>query len=486
MQGTKQSLALQPVDGKEYTLLHQESNGNYTPLGSVHGIYVLHREKNPSYFLKEENGRIHPFILEPKLRWSESIFPNLLLLTYSIFGWGIDYASGAIWELTPQEQAFPPPVDLEEERIRSSLRNLKKPATRIAITPPLFPESSEVSFLIYQKLSKLLQKKFPNANILDIENSYKSMTVHGWSHSYRPTHKENLEIATALNVRYILNTSVQKSSMTSLDSNSYQIQFQILDLAHNLTIDQWTENIQIQNQIDKTYLLHRFSSLLPNTIGLGFSQKEGSFPFKESSLNSFGGQNIFTSESEDIGMIPGSNISLYMTNVDHFHDRPQTAGKFLWKTRIELDHWKYSVTPSLLNDGPWKDAPLTYDTFTTGIGIGPEVGIETPLCYFYLHMAPQTTLSWYQYSNHQGTGNFWDAHLTIYAEGGISIFLFSPLYLRISTAVKNTPASERSKILSKTIDRSIQSDFGSTETTTFFSLEYFFPESRVLFPKFLQ
>lgn len=486
MQGTRQSIALLPQDAKEYTLLRQESNGVYTPLGSVPGIYVLEREKHPSYFLKQDHGQIQPYLLESKLRWSESIFPNLLLLTYSIFGWGIDYVSGAIWELTPQEQSFPLPKGVEEERKKSSLQNFNKPGTRIAISPPFFPDSSEVSFLIYQRIGKLLEKKFPKANILDIENSYKSMTVHGWSNSYTPTQKENLELATALNVRYILKTTIQKESSSSSEVNIYQVQFQLIDLAQDLTVEEWKENIQLQNQNEKTVLLHRFSSLLPNTIGLGLSKKEGSFIFKDKTTNSFGGQNTFTSESQDIGLLPGSNISLYMTNVDHFHERPQTKGKFLWKTRIELDHWKYNVTPSLLNDGPWANSNLSYESFSTGLGLGPEIGMETPICYLYLHMAPQVSLSRYQYFNHQGTGSYWDVYLSTYAEVGISFFIMSPLYFRISSAVKSTPDSERSKILSKTIDRPANSDFAASDTTTFFSLEYFFPESRVLFPKFLQ
>lgn len=486
LQGTKQSLALQTQDAKEYTLLHQESNGVYTTLGSVPGIYTLQREKHPSYFLKQENGQIQPYLLEPKLRWSGSIFPNLLLLTYSIFGWGIDYVSGAIWELTPQEQAFPLPVGIEGERKKLSLQNLKKPETRMALTPPFFPESAETSFLIYQKLPLILKQKYPKAFLLDIENSYKSMTVHGWSHSYKPNFNENLELATALNLRYIVNTTVKKGPTSSPETTNYQVHFQVVDLAQDLTVDEWMENIQVQNQNDRAIILHRFSSLLPNTIGLGLSKKEGSFVFKDSTTNSFGGQNIFTSESQDIGLIPGSNISLYMTNVDHFHDRPQTKAKFLWKTRIELDHWKYSVTPSLLNDGPWQNTPLTYESFSSGLGLGPEIGLETPICYLYLHVAPQVSLSQYQYFNHQGSGSYWSADLNTYAEVGISFFLMSPLYFRISSSVKSAPESERSKILSKTIDRPTNSDFASSETTAFFSLEYFFPESRVLFPKFLQ
>lgn len=427
-------------------------------LGSTPGFFEVPRAREATLTLKFPAGQEIHHSLKGKYRWSDSFTAGFI---WGFIGapvsWVIDLATHSAWEyekiptLDQTDQTYLGSADLLPSNRKKS----------IAIAPPQ-ADFEITSDELGMHVQGITQDKFPDAFVADYLQTYPTFSNYLYKHTDPVVDLYRERLYFELGTTHIVETKTKKLSEG----------IQLSSELKNIYTDQVVEHFEnfIPEKDLKTLkggvlaTLMSMVSIIPNTVFFDFTQSSLYFLFNTPAS---GTNFIPRSEKTDS---PWSILTSIAFRNSRSPKLTEFRGVFRFITDLNFYYDRFHF------DTPSPPNPLDGEKFTwlsLSIGFGPEVGIDTPMGYFYLDIVPSLAGSWISSSKNS------DGRITLELDGevGFSTFLSQRITLRLFAREISGSANQWNSILTGAAGQpmSIQSAFHGIFGL---AIGYYFPESK--------
>ncbi|MES2962506.1 MAG: hypothetical protein V4760_01360 [Bdellovibrionota bacterium] len=430
-------------------------------LGEAPGFFKIRRASSRK-LLVTADGQSKDLVVEGRYRWRDSFFANLFAALLSPYaaaaGLGIDFLTGAAWR-------YDKPPKIYFHKGEPSRPLLPK---SIAVAPPRYGDEI-ASDEIAEELYLLLRQRFPHVRIIAHDKLVATYM------SYETDNENLVPLEHRDDLYRELGTTHMAFARVRDQGTDLAVDVRIVDILRDEVVDRFVAGVA-RRGLRTSSAPGWWSSargplvkLIPNSIGLqsssgGFWRKDWGSPLLLTDPYEFRRTNSLGSFN--------TNVSLTSSNVLYLKTRPNFAFRARLVPLATLRNDKYETydVPEVYtqNKSQWTLLQL-------GFGIGPELGVETPLGYFYFNAVPQITNYWVQGPLEYGA---WKVAYNF--EFGYTFFLSDRISARLAARAHIYPPEIFEPMIRYQSPKA-QIPNSATEyldTTSLFSIEYVFPEMR--------
>lgn len=432
-------------------------------LGTAPTFLRVKRSVGKDLVLSAE-GQSKKLYLNGKYRWAESFAPNLVATIFwgywGLLGLGLDFLTGAAWEYEkPSQVLFLGEQKLKPLRPRS-----------ISIAPPVFYDEI-MSDELANELWPLLQERYPQSHISSYDQQLAIYASFDTNHKGLVSSRFRDELFQELGGSHLAVSYVERKD------ELLHLQVGIYDVLREQYVDKFDAEVaakELASSRGTFWSVGRSAvvSVLPNSLGLESLNQTYLAPVSLRNEADSGSASIKRVDSTGIY---GSTFSITASNVRSRKTRPFFAFQVRLVPSVSFESEKLQSTYTNLN-GNWID---DWNMYRLGLGIGPEVGLYTPLGYYYLNFIPEGSGYWV---SGPVTENVWD--WTSSVQFGSSFFISDRFHMRVFGSWVQYSGKVSNTILG------YQSNLSSIPPISTFStgiaVEYVFPEGRKRVTRFFQ
>lgn len=429
-------------------------------LGETPQYVKLRRRKNSDIRLQFSNKDIYKYKLNTRYRWVESGASNLIWMSWlTPAGWLTDLLTQSSWEYHE--------IGLLVGSDELAAKKQKLGPKKIVIAPPLADYevlSDEIGDLVESKI----RARFKSDNVIPYRDTLG--IFERFDYSYRGTSppKYRDDLYEELQNHYIVETQTDKTGKT------IKLKTKVFDIFREEQVAEFNEDLPLETlAFNKRSLPSKMfgslASLLPNSVGLDFSISR-----PEVRVDSDVQDQPYTSEG-----LNNESVTKYLSSISLRNIRGNTYVNrfhfvFDWSTAVSLSHrnLQFQSTTAV---NPLKN--ITYSWFTAYGGIGPQLGLSSPVGYFYLDLVPILATSFVSWKNSGHYKEVNRAYLALQMELGYSFFISRNINARIAATSKTVNGAQWEDVIERTLGER-RKVFSSTITTSGLTISYFIPEGR--------
>jgi hypothetical protein len=459
LRGTKQRIKVASTPSGA-TILYKGQN-----LGTTPKFVEVSREKSSSIILKKPGFADREVSLAGTYRWGDSIAANFVWLnaTFIGVGIGIDYWSGAAWDI-PAQGVFKWREDIPLELT---------PMRKLAIAPP--KAAGEVlSDELALRLDSVIREKYPGVEIINYEDSVNSFARYGYSNQTQTPIDYRDDLYFKLGVTHLVETTASEvGSEVILSSN-------VTDVYTDHSIEKFETNIEKKSVVALNQgfwgaQIRSLVSFAPNTLAFNFATPN--VGINEYSLDKTQ-QYRSRREREDNLFSFLSGFSL--KNIKSSDVAKKWKAVFRFVPSLSLGYNRFQFDREIGNNLEG----TSFRWYHFGGGIGPELGLEMPVGYTYFDFIPSVGVSVVKW-NKDGEHSDERGTVTGEIEFGYLVFLSQNVNLRFYLNFIAANKDQWNSILTRAAGQDVKVEdaaFGSGG----FSLGYYFPEIRSSARKFVR
>jgi hypothetical protein len=404
------------------------------------------------------NGKSEQVIrLEGHYRWNDSFWANFGWLPFGYFGtpvgWATDLITGAAWTYTP--------IDVVTFGEKMALPSRPKV---IAIAPPrgsLEIRSDEIA----ERWEAYLKETHPESKVLPFQTTYPVFE------SYNYNHRVNVNEFFKDNLYHELQaTHIFESEFAEKDG-SVLTTGQLLDIyteQRGKSVSKVIPSKGLPGSASFVGAKTLFSllSLIPNTATYDLASSSPSISF----IYPGASQPVRSSHHDDFSSAKLFN-NAGLRNLKH--SKMMTSIRFSPVRLVpKVGYNTYRITfhsPDL----PEMEG-VNFHWSSLKVGLGPEVGVESPIGYFYLQLLPSYGHHWINWrSNGENSishgQSFWEVEI------GYSLFISERFNLRVFTASSPAPLNIWDQAINDTSNRGVVVT-DAYQLQSGLSIGYYFPE----------
>jgi hypothetical protein len=254
------------------------------------------------------------------------------------------------------------------------------------------------------------------------------------------------------------------------------------DLYTEKNIDSFVETIplsELSNYNPSTFkrLVVWGSSLFPNTATLDFAG-----PTSTMQVNAGATATPLTGEAESPKTVLGLLTAFGLSNTDSpkLISGLKFRGSFSTSVSISYDRWEFINATGGANPL----SPFAFDWWTFHAGIGPELGLESPIGYFYAQVLPSFAINWIGGNSETRDASNREQELTFVGEAGYRVFVSSRILLRFFIRNYSVSPNAWTPVLQDLTGQNISVSSASRGIAGV-TLGYYIPEDRTILKKFL-
>lgn len=428
-------------------------------IGKTPGFLQVPRRKNINLTFSRLGYETFNVNLKGSYRWGDSFLANLVWLVGAPVAWGIDLLTGAAFEY----EKVPEVSLLGEQKGKS-----EKMPRLIAVAPPQI-DYELLSDEIGSKLPKELSRQFPDDRFLPYDESLGKFNSYSYTNvdAISPDYSDDLFYE--LKASHVLESTVRKENQDYVVSSK-------LKNVYSEKIEKETETRIPSAQLKKSQSgqgiqkILSLISLAPNTLTFDFATPDIDIQARPAD----GGPSYYARANRDnpfiniatgIGFRKVKNPLLMKNFVPTFSFVPDFSLRY---QRFFFER----------NEGRNDLINLGYNKYSLNLGLGPEMGLESPVGYFYLHWIPSfgpSYLTWQQNGENLDSFRFLPSNRT---ELGYMFFVAKSVVVRLYTKTTSGSGSQWDGVLTRSAGGDIQvSD--TFEKVAGISVGYYFSTSRL-------
>lgn len=448
---------------------------NGKELGTSPTFIELPRQKKAKLTLLFPNGEARDYPLITSYRWGDSFFSNLL---WAVVGApvaiSIDLLTGSAWEYDPITPIAIPGAYLKSAEVTSgkkldadkSAHPVFEPRT-IAIAPPQ-QDYEYLSDELGVKLETEIKTRYPSDKIQGFQKTRPIFNSFSYNQARKVSTVYRDKLYYELGASHILETTTERRP------TGVFIESKLIDIYSGEVVDSFSQlvlNPSLKSMSSGSIFETASSliSIVPNTFF--FDITDSSLLFYQNSVK--GAVYEPDSEKSDSALTLLTSFALRNSRspkMDELH------GVFRLIPDLNFYYDKFHFN----RQGQNNLEGMRFSWLSVAVGFGPELGLDTPMGYFYLQLIPSVAMSWI-------TSSVGDSSIPTFelnTELGYSIFLSQRIVVRLFSRAITGSARQWSNVLSR----------ASSEPLDFFmvshgiyglSIGYYFPESRSIVKKFL-
>ncbi len=429
-------------------------------LGTAPGFVKLRRASSRTLVVTSE-GKSKDLVVEGRYRWRDSFAANFFAAIFSPYlavgGLGLDFLTGAAWRYDKPDKIYFHKGEPAKPLLPKS----------IAVAPPRYGNEL-ASDEIASELYLLLRQRFPHVRIVSQDQLVATYM------SYETDNENFVPLEHRDDLYREMGTSHMAFSRVSEEGNGLVITVRVVDILRDEVVDKFTLAVAKRELRTTDSGLWSFTrgqlvKLIPNSIGVQAAW--GGFWRKDWGSYNGVGEQYEIKRTNSLGMF-NSNLTLTSSNVINLKTRPSFAfrARLVPLGTLRNDEFEGSDTPDF-----YTTARTKWSLLQLGFGIGPELGVETALGYFYLNYVPQVTNYWIRGPMEYG---LWK--IVQNAEVGYSFFIADRINARLSFHAHLYPHEVLEPIIRDKAPNANISEYSLyfLDTTTTFAIEYVFPEAR--------
>jgi hypothetical protein len=462
----------------------------------------LERERKVSLIYSREN-ELQTETLSGKVRWTESVIPNILLgavgPVFAVLGLAIDFLTGNVYELpVPTPHKF-------EERLEVSEAPLGPVNSRNRfLIAPVQADTQEFSDWAVASVLGKLREQYPNHEVEVPENYYSQYERADWNFETPVFElKQKLYENSAHSWKFfelfnsLPSTQIVFCKVHRGESGVYEVQYEIFDVLRRKSIG--ADRAAMPMPIAKREITQIFKSKLrdfvPNALSLrqrqisqsifGMNSAVAKDPVAQSYSQK---QTIAYSQSSGSGGGPAgqSEWELSLTNVE-----PDLGRRFSFVTKWASDlrlrrsqttivradsHFQVAGSSAQEQTGfQYSEQHTNVEQYFAGLGFGPEVGIVGGLGYVYFNILLGAEIGHFRFSNQSDSLTEFITPAT--ANFGYQLPLSSALQLSLQASLRRQPNHTNDRVLSRAAGQGMEARYAA-EAMMAFGLSYYFPEGQ--------
>ncbi len=425
-------------------------------IGETPGFFKIPRHKHGLLRFEKTGGQPLNLELGGHYRWGDAFFSNFIwFFWFAPVGILVDLETDAAWSYDP----------LGEQKI-SGLTGVKTLGAQrtIAVSPPQTSSlllSDEIGDLFYKELSK----KYPGDHIIPYKNTMNLFYEYDYTNEavVAPELRDSLyyELAATHLAQTVVNVSEKETRISG----------EITDVYSDKVVEKFSvlvpnDDLKTNHRSWFTHFISHGVELVPNTFSFGFKT-----PFVTFDFDPFFSPYTGTVDRTNGALTYLTSIGLKSARNPKLSDGLKPVFRFV--PNFTIDYTSVKFTRAANNDL----AGSGFDWYILLAGIGPEVGLDSHVGYFYFQFIPNLGVSYIR-----GTGNGRDfstspASLALQAELGYLVFVSSRINLRLYTNTISGFDHAWGEALSSMAGSRVPVATAS-EGVTGLAIGYYFPEGR--------
>ncbi|HVK61529.1 MAG TPA: hypothetical protein VM432_08265 [Bdellovibrionales bacterium] len=407
-------------------------------VGFTPTFVLIERKREPEPILIHpyandlSKGELRKTPLDTRYRWGASFGANFLFSVYAPIGWGIDFLTGAAWDVRDPEV-----VALKD---RKSVRTPeRKPLINLAIAPPL-AESLALSDIAAQAVeSRVKASPDPRLKIRSYNDTLPTFLKERFDFDSVGREEDRRMLLHRLGLDGIYYSTVERFG------SDYVVKVELRDGITNEVRGTETIFLQTDSEVEKFYDSGRaFYSILPNTVGLMFANESMSF----------------TSQSKEIELKPVGQDHWWEKGLEYL-SAIRLSGQPVYRSG-RGSRWLFHLYPDfrfshkrVQASGKGITTDQKYARWLISGGYGPEAGYQFGRHYLYASLIPSMTwtqISWTKDNQENALANF---GLTTSVEFGYLISFAKSWSVRLFIATYGEDQSLWTDALKRTINTEV-------------------------------
>lgn len=443
-------------DGAE--IIHEGKSIGFTPQ------YVQVKRRHHSELqLRFQNGETISYDMPTKYRWADSGASNLVwgLWTAGLLpvSYGVDFASQAAWEYKPLNTLQGSPQS----------KPVKTRSKVIAIAPPQ-SKYEVLSDELGERIERIVKERFPNDSVLSYRATAGIFERFDYSYKQVSPDKYRDDLYDELQADYVIESVSDNGGeivLLTIDVNDVFREGTIMQLRRRLPVSELA--------FEKRGVFSKFfgsmSTLVPNTAGLDFSNSRPAVRVDSGDIN----KPFLSEKLADEGALQYlSSISLRSIRGNTYVNRFSFV--FDWSTVVSVSYQNIKFQ-SETEPNPLKN--YTYSWWNTQAGIGPQVGLSSPIGYYYLEVVPvlnSSFVSWRRAGNDYQVNSVFAGFRV---EIGYSFFIGRSLNVRFASSTNSADERQWTSVVERSTGQR-REVIGPNVISTGITIGYFFPEGRAV------